>query len=61
MTSALRGVHVPSKADIVSNLSKGVCVNLRTRVGVKKSEDVVYGSPTLEYHELDHTTLYKIT
>ena len=47
MTSALRGV--PSKADIVSNLSKGGCVNLRTRgEGVKKSEnfaDVIYGSP----------------
>ena len=28
-TSALRGV--PSKADVVSNLSKGGCVNLRTR------------------------------
>ena len=47
MTSALRGV--PSKADIVSNLSKGGCVNLRTRgEGVKKSEtcaDVLNGSP----------------
>ena len=29
--SALRGEGVPSKADIVSNLSKGGCVNLRTR------------------------------
>ena len=27
MTSALRGEGVPSKADIVSNLSKGGCVN----------------------------------
>ena len=30
MTSALRGEGVPSKADIVGNLSKGGCVNLRT-------------------------------
>ena len=48
-TSALRGEGVPSKADIVSNLSKGGCVKLRTRgEGVKKSEnfaDVIYGSP----------------
>ena len=29
-TAALRGGGVPSKADIVSNLSKGVCVNLQT-------------------------------
>ena len=37
--SALRGEGVPSKADIVSNLSKGGWVNLRTRgEGVKKSE-----------------------
>ena len=49
MTFALRGVRgVPSKADIVSNLSKGGRVNLRTRGGVKKSEnvaDLIYGSP----------------
>ena len=49
MTSALKARGVPSKADIVSNLSKGGCVNLRTRgEGVKKSEnfaDVIYGSP----------------
>ena len=49
MTSALRGEGVPSKADIVSNLSKGGCVNLWTRgEGVNKSEnfaDVIYGSP----------------
>ena len=32
-TSALRGEGVPSKADIVCNLSKGRCVNLRTRGG----------------------------
>ena len=39
MTSALRGEGVPSKADIVSNLSKGGCVNLRTRgEEFKKSE-----------------------
>ena len=47
MTSALRGRGLPSKADIVSNLSKGGCVNLRTG-GVKKSEifaDVLNGSP----------------
>ena len=51
MMSALRGV--PSKADIVSNLSKGGCMNLRTRgEGVKKSEifvDVIYGSPLMLY------------
>ena len=36
MTSALRGEGVPSKADIVvSNLSKGGCVNLRTWGGKK--------------------------
>ena len=39
----------PSKEDIVSNLSKGGCVNLRTRgEGVKKSKfvaDVINGSP----------------
>ena len=52
MTSALRGEGVTSKADIVSNHSKGGCVNLRTRrgEGVKKSEifaDVINGSPNL--------------
>ena len=49
MTSALRGERVPSKADIISNLSKGGCGNLRTRgEGVKKAEifaDVINGSP----------------
>ena len=30
MTFALRGGGVPSKADTVSNLSKGGCMNLRT-------------------------------
>ena len=53
MTSALRGEGVPSKADIVSNLSKGGCVNLQTRrEGVKKSEnfaDVIYGSPPMYF------------
>ena len=43
------GGEVPSKADIVSKLSKGGCMNLRTRGEVvKKSEhfaDVIYGSP----------------
>ena len=44
------GEGVPSKADIVSNLSKGGCVNLRTRGGgvVQKSEnfaDVICVSP----------------
>ena len=43
------GRGVPSKTDIVSNLSKGGCVHLRTRgQGVKKSQnfaDVIYGSP----------------
>ena len=34
MTSALRGEGVPSKADIVvSNLSKGGCMNLQTKGG----------------------------
>ena len=52
MTSALRGEGggVPSKADRVSNISKGGWVNLRTG-GVKKSEnvaDVLYGSPLTE-------------
>ena len=45
------GRGVPSKADIVSNLSKGGCVNLRTRgEGVKKSDifaDFIYGSPLM--------------
>ena len=49
MTSALRGEGVPSKADIVSNLSKRGYVNLRTMGGgVRKTEivaDVIYGSP----------------
>ena len=40
---------VPSKADIVSDLSKGGCVNLQTRRGgVKKPEnfeDVINGRP----------------
>ena len=47
MTSALRGEGVPLKADIVSNLSRGGCVNLRTGGGGKKSKknaDVIYGS-----------------
>ena len=35
MTSTLRGEGVPSKADIESYLSKGGCVNLRTRGGGK--------------------------
>ena len=42
------GRGVPSKADILSNISKGGGVNLRTREGVKKSgnfADVMYGSP----------------
>ena len=51
MMSALKGEGVPSKADIVSNLSKGGCVNLRTKgEGVIKSEilaDVIYGSPLI--------------
>ena len=49
ITSVLRGEGVPSKADIVSNLSKGGCMNLRTRgEGVKKSEifvDIINGIP----------------
>ena len=47
MMSALRGEGVPSKADIVSNLSKVGCVDSRTGGG-KKSEnvaDIIYGSP----------------
>ena len=51
MTSALMGRGgVPSKADIVSNLSKGGCLNLQTG-GVKKSEifaDVLNGSPLMQ-------------
>ena len=47
------GRGVPSKADIVSNLSEGGCMNLRTKgEGVKKSEhlaDVIYGSPPRRY------------
>ena len=46
------GRVVPSKADIVSNLSKGGCVNLRTG-GVKKCEnfaDVIYGSPLMRFN-----------
>ena len=66
MTSALRGARVPSKADIVSNLSKGGCVNLQTRgEGVKKSEifaDVINGIskhtvPCLQIHA---TSLTKV-
>ena len=51
MTSAPRGEArgVSGKADEVKELSKGGCVNLRTRgEGVKKSEffaDVINGSP----------------
>ena len=49
MTSALRGEGVPSKADIVSNVSKGGSVNLRTRgelvKKIRKFADVIYGSP----------------
>ena len=36
---------VPSKADIVSNLSKGGCVNLRTRAGVGQKIRYVCGRP----------------
>ena len=42
------GWGVPSKADIVSNLRKGVCVNLRTGEGgqkIRKFADIIYGSP----------------
>ena len=49
------GRGVPSKADIVSNLRKGGCVNLRTR-GVKKCEifaDVINGSPLSMTHISD--------
>ena len=52
MTSTLRGEGVPSKADIESNLSKGGCVNLRTRGGgFKISEivaDIINGSPLMK-------------
>ena len=37
MMSALRGEGVPAKADRVSDLSKGGCVNLRTRGGGVKN------------------------
>ena len=42
MTSALRGEGVPSKADIVSNLSKGGFVNFRENwgEGVKKIQNI---------------------
>ena len=40
MVSALKGEGVPSKADIVSNLSKEGCMNLRTwGKGVNKSQN----------------------
>ena len=42
-----RGRGVPSKADIISNLSKGGCVNLRTE-GCQKSEnfaDIIIWKP----------------
>ena len=45
MTSTLRGEGVPSKADIVRNLSKGGCVNLRTRGGGDQKIRKLYGSP----------------
>ena len=51
MTSAMRGEGVPSKADIVSNLSKGGCVNLRTRGGggpkIPNFADVICVSPLI--------------
>ena len=51
MTSALKGVGGPGKADKVREFSKGGCVKMRTRgEGVKKSEtfaDVIYGSPLI--------------
>ena len=40
MTSALRGEGVLSKADIVSNLSKGGCMNLQTRGEGQKIRNV---------------------
>ena len=44
MTSALRGEGgVPSKADMVSNLSKGGCVNLRTGGGKGQKIRKFYG------------------
>ena len=49
MSAQRGGGGVPSKADIVIKLSKGGCVNLRTRgEGVQKSEnfaDVICVSP----------------
>ena len=53
------GRGVPSKADIVIKLSKGGCVNLRTRggEGVQKSEnfaDVICVSPLYELASLVH-------
>ena len=44
MTSALRGERVPSKADIVSNLSKGGCVNLRRRGEGSKNQKFLWTS-----------------
>ena len=45
MTFALRGEGVPSKADIISNVSKGGCVNLRTRGEEVKKSLRINGSP----------------
>ena len=62
-TSALRGEEVTSKADIVSNLSKGGCVNLRTG-GVKKSEifaDVLNGSPQRGRRTRERLSKAKVT
>ena len=63
MTSALRGKGVPSKADILSNLSKGGCRNLQTRgEGVKKFQnisDVIYGNPLRRPRKADEVLHFK--
>ena len=64
MTSALRGGGVPSKADIVSNFSKGGCVNLQTRGELKKSEifaDVLNGSPQRGRRTRERLSKAKVT
>ena len=54
MTSALRGEEgVPSKADIVSILSKGGCVNLQTR-GERGSKDPKFWRTSLLEAPLHH-------
>ena len=60
-----KGEGIPSKADIVRNLSKGGCVNLRTRGGGgQKYENfagVIYGIPLsriTDVRDLSPATLF---